>query len=122
MVQTLNLHVNHYTLQVTKLYKIYRTINSFMTEVPINRNQSIDLLCKSMDWFLYDIDLRHERFKSIRLIKLQNRANQQQRLLFDFSRKTSQEQQVIYYMLPLQIVSKNNYELVDNYLHLQLQF
>ena len=25
------------------------------------RNQSIDLLCKSMDQFLYDRDLRHER-------------------------------------------------------------
>ena len=25
------------------------------------RNQSIDLLCKSMDWFLYDNSLRHER-------------------------------------------------------------
>ena len=25
------------------------------------RNQSIDLFRKSMDWFLYDIDLRHER-------------------------------------------------------------
>ena len=25
------------------------------------RNQSIDLVCKSMDWFLYDINLRHER-------------------------------------------------------------
>ena len=25
------------------------------------RNQSIDLLCKSMDWFLYDNGLRHER-------------------------------------------------------------
>ena len=25
------------------------------------RNQSIDLLCKSMDWFLYDKNLRHER-------------------------------------------------------------
>ena len=24
------------------------------------RNQFIDLLCKSMDWFLYDRDLRHE--------------------------------------------------------------
>ena len=28
------------------------------------RNQSIDLLCKSVDWFLYDIGLRHERVKS----------------------------------------------------------
>ena len=28
------------------------------------RNQSIDLRSKSMDWFLYDIGLRHERVKS----------------------------------------------------------
>ena len=28
------------------------------------RNQSIDLQSKSMDWFLYDRDLRHERVKS----------------------------------------------------------
>ena len=27
------------------------------------RNQSIDLLAKSMDWFLYDKSLRHERFR-----------------------------------------------------------
>ena len=27
------------------------------------RNQSTDLLRKSMDWFLYDNDLRHERVK-----------------------------------------------------------
>ena len=27
------------------------------------QNQSIDLLCNSMDWFLYDRDLRHERVK-----------------------------------------------------------
>ena len=28
------------------------------------RNQTIDLLCKSMDWFLYDSDLRHGRVKN----------------------------------------------------------
>ena len=27
------------------------------------RNQFIDLVCESMDWFLYDRDLRHERVK-----------------------------------------------------------
>ena len=27
------------------------------------RKQSTDLLCKSMDWFLYERDLRHERVK-----------------------------------------------------------
>ena len=30
---------------------------------PLYRNQSIDLLCKSVDWFLHDNGLRHERFK-----------------------------------------------------------
>ena len=30
------------------------------------RNQSIDLRSKSMDWFLYDVDLRHERVKEDR--------------------------------------------------------
>ena len=29
------------------------------------RNQSIDLLCKSTDWFLYDIGLRLERVKCV---------------------------------------------------------
>ena len=35
------------------------------------RNQSIDLLCKSMDWFLYDNGLRHERvnWKSVQMTK-----------------------------------------------------
>ena len=27
------------------------------------RNQSIDLQCKSIDWFLYDMNLRHKRVK-----------------------------------------------------------
>ena len=31
------------------------------------RNQSIDLLCKSMDWFLYDNGLRHDRVKGTNL-------------------------------------------------------
>ena len=29
------------------------------------RNQSINLLFKSVDWFLYDNGLRHERVKSL---------------------------------------------------------
>ena len=29
------------------------------------RNQSIGLQSKSMDWFLYDIGLRHERVKGV---------------------------------------------------------
>ena len=34
-----------------------------MTEILSFRKQSIDLLWKSVDWFLYDRDLRHERDK-----------------------------------------------------------
>ena len=39
--------------------------NSFMTEAVSYRNQSIDLLLKSLDWFLYDNGLRHERVKTL---------------------------------------------------------
>ena len=30
-----------------------------------NRNQCIDLFCKSIDWLLYNRDLRYERFKRL---------------------------------------------------------
>ena len=35
-----------------------------MTDAVMYRNQSIDLRSKSMDWFLYDNGLRHERVKN----------------------------------------------------------
>ena len=38
-------------------------VNSSMMEVTIYRNQSTDLLCKSMNWFLYDKNRRHEKVK-----------------------------------------------------------
>ena len=41
-----------------------------MTEVPSYRDQSIDLQIKSMDCFLYDKELRHERVKKLLLINL----------------------------------------------------
>ena len=37
--------------------------NFFMTEVTSYRNQSIDLLYKSLDWFLHDRHFYHERVK-----------------------------------------------------------
>ena len=37
------------------------------------RNQSIDLQNKSIDWFLYDRDLRHERLKDIELHNFENK-------------------------------------------------
>ena len=36
-----------------------------MAEVPINRNQTTDLIWKSVDWFLYDRDFRHERVNAL---------------------------------------------------------
>ena len=39
-------------------------INSFMTESLSYGNQSIHLLCKSMDWFLYDRDFSHGKDKN----------------------------------------------------------
>ena len=41
-----------------------------MTEPISYRNQSIDLLGKSMDWFLYDIGLGHEGVKSDKQVLL----------------------------------------------------
>ena len=49
-----------------------RFISSYLTPSwrrPLSyRNQSTDLLCKSMDWFLYDNGLCHERVKSFQVI------------------------------------------------------
>ena len=41
----------------------YGLLKYLMTDYVSFRNQSIDLLCKLTDWFLYDRDLRHERVK-----------------------------------------------------------
>ena len=53
------------TNQLTRFFMIGirvgdKFINSFVKEVPINRNQSIDWQNKSVDWFPYDRDPRHE--------------------------------------------------------------
>ena len=48
------------------MYLLSNLLNPFMTRRPLSyRNQSIDFLCKSMDWFLYDNGFRHEMVKSI---------------------------------------------------------
>ena len=43
----------------------HQKFNFFMTRSLSYRNQSIDLQSKSMDWFLYDRDLYHERLNMI---------------------------------------------------------
>ena len=47
--------------------------NNFSLMKTQYRNQSIDLLCKSIDWFLYDKDLLHEGVKVI--IGLKHKKN-----------------------------------------------
>ena len=50
-------------------HKFAWLINSFMTEGPIEY-QSIDLYCKLIDSFLYDMNFRHERAnKLVREVK-----------------------------------------------------
>ena len=45
-------------------FEIICVILTLSRRRPISyRNQSIHLLCKSIDWFLYDIGLRRERVK-----------------------------------------------------------
>ena len=51
-------------LFLTRTIMATKGFNSFMTEAAY-RNQSIDLICKSIGWFLYDNGLRHERVKRV---------------------------------------------------------
>ena len=63
---------------ISHIYSSYSDISSGLLTLswwrPISyRNQSIDLLSKSVDWFLYDIGLRHERVKAtlLTILKIQ---------------------------------------------------
>ena len=49
----------------TFISEINFRFSSFMTESLSCRNHSIDLQSKSMDWFLYGRDLRHERVNKL---------------------------------------------------------
>ena len=61
--------IDHHYLssRCTYALDLKSTFHDFLTlswRRPLSyRNQSIDLLCKLMDWFLYDNGLRHERVK-----------------------------------------------------------
>ena len=55
VLQILQLHIHSTTTNLTLSW--WRPLSY--------RNQSIDLQSKSMDWFLHDNDLRHERVKLI---------------------------------------------------------
>ena len=61
------------TLQIF-LYKYWKSLLLTLSWWrPLSyRNQSIDLLGKSMDWFLYDSSLRHERVKETHRQKAQS--------------------------------------------------
>ena len=46
---------------------VYKGLTLSWQSSPSNRNQSIDLICKSMDWFPYDKDLHYERVNRVRI-------------------------------------------------------
>ena len=52
-----------YFLDILHIYYIINALTLSWRRLFSYRNQSIDLLCKSMDWFLYDNGFRHERVK-----------------------------------------------------------
>ena len=52
-------------LRTTEIPERESLFNPFITETVIIRNQSIDLQSKSIDWFLYDNDLRLERVNKV---------------------------------------------------------
>ena len=70
---------SNFSIFKTKRHRNQLTGSSMMRASAINgltlwwrrslsyRNKSIDLLSKSMDWFLYDRDLHHERVKCFTL-------------------------------------------------------
>ena len=52
--------------QFASLYMMGKSVvNEFMTESISYRNQYTD--CKSLDWFLYDRGLRHERVNGFKI-------------------------------------------------------
>ena len=54
---------------IMKIFIMWRFLLTLSWRRPLSyRNQSIDLLCESIDWFLYDMGVRHERVK-ISIIK-----------------------------------------------------
>ena len=60
------MQINHFSLQLPFNIIIFADISLKLSRRrPLSyRNQSIYLQSKSMDWFLYDNDLRHERVKT----------------------------------------------------------
>ena len=68
-------HHGHICFMMLRLKRWYsRNAASVILSLPY-KNQSIDLRNRSMDWFLYDRDLRHERVKGILRPILYNNKN-----------------------------------------------
>ena len=66
------------------------------------RNQSIDLLCKSMGWFLYDNGLRYERVKEWYLSCLKEHVGN---IVWDREKKKIEKE--MHFSLPEMLILKN---------------
>ena len=65
--------ISHISYKLPLMFFIFSLTLSWRRPISY-RNQSIDLRSKSMDWFLYDIGLRHERVNSVILIMSKKRC------------------------------------------------
>ena len=65
MVAPQHLYIDHWKQHLERIMSILQYMHYVFHDggPDHNTNQSIDLQTNSMDWFLYDRDLHHERVK-----------------------------------------------------------
>ena len=56
-------------MQVSIFLSLAATLTPSWQRFLSRRNNSIDLQSKSMDWFLYDRDVRHEKVKLLQILE-----------------------------------------------------
>ena len=56
-------------MQVSIFLTLAATLTPSWQSFLSRRNNSIDLQSKSMDWFLYDSDVRHEKVKLLQILE-----------------------------------------------------
>ena len=66
--------------------KLRKPSNSFMTKVPIKYKPGHRFASKSMDWFLYDRNLRHERVKKFENFLIQKVSESLRKFLKSFTK------------------------------------
>ena len=74
--------------------------NSFIKRVPIYRIQSIDLRSKSIDWFIYDKNFRHDRVNLLKCLNQISLISYKKHLNYKFIKMNWQHKNQFYFLLP----------------------